>query len=110
MQLTCKLVTAEHLYPVGIPAGYKQVFPIGCNDEITWMAPRTALPYPDELSGRLDPEEGDAILLQPCAGIQEPAVRTDVYVGSASRMGIVGEDGLPLPQIALGIVEDRYLA
>ena len=109
-QLSGGLVAAEHLYLVGIPTGYKQVFPVGRDREAAGVAACTALPYPDELPARFYPEEGDALRLQACAGIDETAVRADVDVRPAPCMGIVGKDGLRSFQFALGIVEDRDAA
>lgn len=92
-------IAFEHLYDVAVAAGYEQVFAIGGNVEVARV-------YTSQLVAglcqgtfcRIYRKNADAVLLQSVAGIEESAVRADVYVGAASCVSRIGVDALYLLQ------------
>ena len=98
-QLSGLGIAFKHLYDVAVAAGYEQVFAIGGNVEVARV-------YISQLVAglcqgtfcRIYRKNADAVLFQPVAGIEESAVRADVYVSAASCVSRIGVNTLYLLQ------------
>ena len=95
-----------HLNHVAVPAGCQQVFAVGRDVEVARMDACRLVAHGYQCAVRLHGENGNAVFLQPVAGVEEAAVGAQVYVGAAPCRSLVGHDALLLLQLAIGGVAE----
>ena len=104
-------VAAEHLDDVAVAAGCEQEFPVGRDGEVARVRGGGLVARRGQRAVFfVDGEYGYPVTFQAVAGIEETAVGAEVDVRAAACMEVVGDNGLCLLQLSVGVAECRYHA
>ena len=111
IQQSCLAVTVEHLDFVAVAARAEQELSIGCDIELSGMGIRRLIAETGEQTCLVvNGENSDAFGFQSIAGIEEPAIGTQMDVGTATGSHAVGRNLLKCLQSALAVSEDGDFA
>ena len=108
---SCVLVAAEDLDLVAVAATAEQESAVGCDVEHAGMGSRELVTHAIEQPClTIDGKDGDAIIFQTIAGIQESAIGAQVDIRSSACPHVVRNDFLKLFQFALLVAENCHTA
>ena len=106
-QHSCLAVTTEHLDFVAIAATAEQELSIGCDIELSGMGIRRLIADAGEQSCLVvNGENSDAFGFQSIAGIEEPAIGTQVDIGTTTGTHTIRCNLLKRFKMTLAIIED----
>ena len=110
-QHSCLAVTTEHLNFVDVAATAEQELSVGCDIELSGMGIRRLIADVGKQSCFVvNGENSDAFGFQSIAGIEEPAIGTQMDVGTPTGTHTIRCDLLKCLQTALAIIEDGDFA
>ncbi len=88
-------IDPKYLYLVFIAASTEQIFPVGGDDEVSWMGTCLLIPcFLKHATGRVDRKDRNAIPFQAIGSIEKTAVGGKMDVGTSCCRQRIGHDRL----------------